>query len=221
MANDKKKIKQIEKSYKAEIEQTEKVIEKEKKEYHKAVKALLKADKELAPINKRVMKKPSDKNLEKQAEAKKALSDAALEYKAIGDSIETRISELEQRSDYLSRFYFQNGDSKAANNEKGRFERYYEKHVAELCKASKNSDEVVSSAFDATGAEKEVADELSTDSIPVPAPVTIAVLLMFSIVTSYSGQPSPYKIPQRAYQNTHRYHRRAYGNSRTQLYRAF
>ena len=170
MASDKKKIKQIEKSYKAEIDQTEKAIEKEKKEYHKAVKALLKADKELAPINKKVMKKPTDKNLEKQAAAKKVLSDAALEYKAIGDSIETRMSELEQKSDYLSRFYFQNGNSKEANNEKGRFERYYEKHVAELCKAAKNSDEVVSSAFDATGTEKEVENELSTDSIPVPAP---------------------------------------------------
>lgn len=171
MASEKKKNKKIEKSYKAEIEVAEKSIEKEKKQYYKSVKALLKAEKNLRPIAKKAAKKPTDKNLEKQAFAKKELSNAALEYKAIGDSIDTQLSELEQKSDYLSRFYYQIGKSKDANKEKARFEKYYDKQTAELCKASKNSDEVVSAAFEDTVIGKKKKEAPNTDSLPVPAPV--------------------------------------------------
>ena len=124
MAEKKTKPQNTVKAYRKEIFATEKMIEKEKKTYAKAVKNLLKADKALKSIEKKANKKQNEKNLAKLADAKKAVAMAALEFKSADDAIDVAIEELQHKSNYLCRYYHSQGKPKAAKKESARFDKY-------------------------------------------------------------------------------------------------
>lgn len=167
MAEKKTKSQNKEKIYRKEICATENTIEKEKKTYRGAVKILLKADKELKAAEKKAKKKKSEKNVARLEAAKKAVAMAALEFKAADDTLDNAVEDLQHKSNYLCRYYHSQGKPKAARKESARFDKYYERYTAELSKVSKNSDNVVSSAF----AGMVVSKKDKKNKKPVPQPV--------------------------------------------------
>ena len=162
MAKNSKELKATEKSYKTDIAETEKLLESEKKKHRKSAKALAKAQGKIEPLANKAEANPTEKNIENLETAKKAVADALLEYKTVDDSIDVAVGDLQDKSDYLARFYSANGNSKDADKEKIRFDKYYAKHNEKMAKNSKKSDQVVSDVY------KEIEEDMKRENTNAP-----------------------------------------------------
>ena len=142
--------------YKKDIEAAKKRISAEMKNYGKAVDNLIKADKAHTDTRRKVDVKPSEKNKLELASAKKELAMAVYEHKAASDNLDLAVDDLQQKSTRLSRYYHSNGKIRKANVEKVEFEKYYETHVDDVKKLSKNSEEIVAAAFQSATVKKPI-----------------------------------------------------------------